>query len=136
SIAITVFLAAAGTALPQSEGKARGLAAWDTGKPSAEPIAPAALAAKQGWTALEKETPALKGDAVLTNGRIAVVVRRNAGVADLYAVTESDSVQRTKITLIAASGEPAAKLDKLALVEVAKGALTLEIGGKTAKGAA
>src|SRR5437773_10540644 len=121
SVAI-VLRAVAGTALPQSEGTARGLAAWDTGKPSAEPLAPAALAAKQGWTALDKETPVLKGDAVLTNGRIAVVVRRNAAVADLYAVTDGESVQRTKITLVAASGDPATKLDKLALVEVAKGA--------------
>jgi hypothetical protein len=128
------LLLLAAPAFPQ-EGKTRGLAAWDTGKSSAEALAPAALAAKQGWTALEKDTPVLKGDAVLTNGRISVVVRRN-GSTEIYAMPEAGTVQRTRITLLAASGDPVAKLDKLALAEVAKGSLTLEIAGKTSKGAA
>jgi hypothetical protein len=128
------LLALPASAFPQ-EGKARGLAAWDTGKASAEALAPAALAARQGWTALEKDTPLIKGDAVLTNGRITAVVRRN-GQAELYALPEGGAVQRTRVMLLGAGGDPVARFDKLALAEVAKGALTLEVAGKTSKGAA
>src|SRR5262252_3850925 len=101
-IAIAALLIIAGPALPQ-EGKTRALAAWDTGKAATDPLAPAALAAKQGWAMLDKETPAIKGDAVLANGRLTAVVRQN-GEADLYATPESGPVLRAKATLVAASG--------------------------------
>ena len=62
-----------------------GLELWDTGKPSAEPLTVAALEAKSGWTKLA-ESGAIKGDAVLSNGRITAVVRRS-GSAELYGPT-------------------------------------------------
>jgi len=116
------ILIALAALLPLPQQPKPGLAAWDTGKPGAE---------RTAWTALEKETPAIKGDAALTNGRITAIVRRNGSVELLGA-----SELRSKVTLVAASGDPVAKLDTLALVEVAKGALTLEVAGQTAKGAA
>jgi len=60
-----------------------GLELWDTGRPSAEPIPIAAIEAKAGWTRVGPDGGPIKGDAVLSNGKITVVVRR-AGSADLY----------------------------------------------------
>src|SRR5262249_27939117 len=108
------------------------LAAWDTRKPSAEPLAPVAFAAQQGWTALEKDTPAIKGDAVISNGRLTAVVRRSGSI-ELYAASEGRVVQRAKVTLIAAGGDAIAKIDNLALVEVTKGALAVDVAGQTSK---
>ena len=62
-----------------------GLEVWDTGKASAEAYSAAAVEAKSGWTKLA-EPGAVQGDAVLTNGRITAVIRRNGGT-DLYSAT-------------------------------------------------
>jgi hypothetical protein len=42
-------------------------------------------------------------------------------------------VQRAKVALLAAGGDSLAKIDKLALVEVTKGAVTVEVAGQTSK---
>jgi hypothetical protein len=129
ALAATVVLALATQALAQQPKP--GLAAWDTGKTSAEPLTEAALATKQGWTALDKDTPALKGDAVIANGLVTAVVRRN-GAIELHATPEGKSVQRARVALVATGGETMTKIDKLAL-EVAKGAITVEVAGATPK---
>ena len=68
------------------------------------------------------ETPAsFKGEAAVSNGRISLVVAKNAASAEL----RSGSVTRAKLSLTGV-----AKLDKVALVEHGKGGATLEIGGK------
>jgi hypothetical protein len=130
ALAAAMVLALSAQALAQQPRT--DLAAWDTGKTSAEPLAPAALTARQGWTTLDKETPALQGDAVISNGRLTAVVRRN-GSMELYALPEGKPVQRARIALLAAGGDALAKIDKLALVEVAKGAIAIEVEGQTAK---
>ncbi len=89
----------------------------------------------QGWTALEKDTPALKGDAVISNGRLTAVIRRNGSI-ELYATAEGRSVQRAKVALSAAGGDPVAKFDKLALVEVTKGTIAVEVLPPLRRGAA
>src|SRR5882757_7236310 len=59
-----------------------GLEIWDTGKASAEALAPAAIEAKAGWTKMA-DPGAVKGDAVLMNGRLTAVIRRS-GATELY----------------------------------------------------
>ena len=103
-----------------------GLEIWDTGKPSAEPLAPAALEAKSGWTKVA-EAGAIKGDAVLTNGRLTAVIRRT-GDTDLYGASAS----RARVLLQGTNGQPVAKLDKIAVTEVSKGAIAVEIQGGAA----
>ncbi|MBI3856572.1 MAG: hypothetical protein HY293_12865 [Planctomycetes bacterium] len=100
-----------------------GLEIWDTGKPSAEALAPAALEAKTGWTKVTAETGPIKGDAVLMNGRLSAVVRRNGGT-DLYGASS-----RTHVLLQSANGEAVTKLDRITVVENAKGAVAVEIKG-------
>jgi hypothetical protein len=95
-----------------------GLEIWDTGKASADAYAPAAVEAKTGWTKLAEAGP-IKGDAVLTNGRLTAVIRRNGGT-DLYSATAARA-------RIAVNG--VVKLDKIAATELGKGAVAVEISG-------
>src|SRR6185503_17376554 len=105
-----------------------GLEIWDTGKPSAEPLAPAALEAKAGWTKVA-DAGVVKGDAVLTNGRLTAVLRRNGGT-DVYGA----GAARARVVLQGASGSSITKLDRIAVTELSKGAIAVEIqgGGATA----
>ena len=103
-----------------------GLELWDTGTPSAEPLPIAALEAKSGWTKVS-DTGAIKGDAVLSNGKLSVVVRK-AGSADLYGPTAA----RARIFLQTADGKTQPKFDKIAVTENSKGAIALEVAGPSA----
>jgi hypothetical protein len=70
------------------------------------------------------ETPAaFKGDAVVSNGRITLVVPKNGGIAEL----RTGALARAKLSLVGV-----AKFDRVALVEHGKGGATLEIAGKGA----
>lgn len=100
-----------------------GLEIWDTGKPSAEALAPAVIEAKAGWTKVA-DTSAIKGDAVLMNGRLTAVIRRG-GTIDLYTATAA----RAKATLLGANGQAVAKYDKISVIENGKGAIAVEVSG-------
>src|SRR5581483_9897016 len=64
-VALILLLPGSG-ALPGAEPRT-GIAVWDTGQPSATSLPAAALAGKNGWTAVSVEkAEAFKGDAVLT----------------------------------------------------------------------
>jgi hypothetical protein len=93
-----------------------GPSAWDTGQPSPEPYSAAALGARNGWTELQAPGP-FKGDGVLTNGRLTLVVRRQGGGLDLYGAGE-----RQARLSVDGSGAPA-------LVEAGKGGVCVEAGG-------
>ncbi len=100
-----------------------GLELWDTGKPSAEPLSVAAIEAKAGWTKVAAETAEIKGDAVLTNGKLTAVARKG-GAVDLYTAT----APRSRALL---PGVP--KFDRIDVVENAKGAVAVEVAGGGAK---
>jgi len=101
----------------------RGIAAWDTGQTSAAPLT---VDARDGWTSLAEPAPAFKGDAVITNGRLTVVVRKQAPSVEVYA----GPALRSRLTLNAGGA-----LDRVALVETSKTGVCLEAtyGGATAK---
>ena len=62
-------------------------ALFDTGTPSSAPLSGEALSARPGWTRLpeEKAGHQFSGDAVLSNGRLAAVLRRGSPGAELYS---------------------------------------------------
>ena len=93
-----------------------GLGAWDTGKSSPTPLT---LDSRDGWTAVE-ENGTFKGDAILTNGRITAVFRRDGGAVEMGPV---------RFLLPGAS-----RLTKATLTEGGKSSVTLEATWKTAKG--
>src|SRR5947207_1391975 len=84
-----------GAEAAQAKPKA-GITVWDTGQPSENGLAPAALAGKNDWTVLPPEQTAesFRGDAVLSNGRIAVVLRRHDSAVELHGVKSSGAVSR------------------------------------------
>lgn len=114
-----------------------GIAVWDTGKPSAQPLTPAALAEKDGWTRVPRnETASFEGDAVITNGPLLVVWRQRNPAADVYSVVPQGAVSRVRLRLVAADGGPATHLERVSLVENSRGAARLEASYGTAKGGA
>jgi hypothetical protein len=120
-----------------------GMSVWDTGKPSSEALAPGALAgnkdwAKNDWSAIPADTTveAFKGDAVLSNGRIVAVLRQRDAAVEVHAARPDGAVLRLRLRLASAAGEPAQRLERLALVENTRGSACLEATFRTAKGAA
>jgi hypothetical protein len=107
SIALLLF------AFNQDRAKS-GIAVYDTGTSATEPLT------------LGDAHAAFKGDAVVSNGRISLVVAKNGGAAEL----RSGTMARAKLSLTGV-----AKFDRVALVDYGKGGATLEVGGKNAKGA-
>ena len=112
----------------EAGGKPRaGIAVWDTVQPSKDPIPPAALAARAGWTAVTADSGAtFKGDAVLANGRMFAVVRKD-GAVEIYSAVNEQAVARGRMLLLSSGGEPAARLEKVALVENTKTSACVEV---------
>jgi hypothetical protein len=113
-----------------------GLAVWDTTKPAAQRLAPADLAAKAGWAQVPaaKTDAGFQGDAVLSNNRLLAVARRQGAGVDLYALGNGGAVPRARLILLTADGEPAARLQRAALVEHGKASVCLEVSYRTDKG--
>src|SRR6266480_4295858 len=76
-----------------------GITVWDTGRPSAEGLALAALAGKNDWTAIatDKTLDSFQGDAVLSNGRIVAVLRQQDVAVEIHAVTPAGAVARVRL---------------------------------------
>lgn len=112
-----------------------GLAVWDTGKPSAEPLSPASLTKAAGWTLIptEKTAVAFQGDAVMTNGRVLAVLRKNDPAVQVYSVGPEGTVSRLRLLPLTASGEPPTRLQQATVVENTKSAIGLEATFQTAK---
>jgi hypothetical protein len=121
-----------------SQSKPRtGLVVWDTGRPAAEALTPAAVAGKNDWSAIApgKTADAFAGDAVLNNGRIVVVLRKQAAAAEVQTANPDGTATRLRLRLLTAAGEPAEHLERVALVENTRASACLEATFKTAKGA-
>lgn len=71
--------------------------------------------------ALGEAHAAFKGEAVVSNGRLSLVVAKNGSTVDLRTGT----VTRAKLSLTGVD-----KLDHVALIDYGKGGATLEVGGK------
>ncbi len=70
-----------------AESKPR-MGIWDSPTPSAAPIAPAALAAKEGWTQFEPSgATTITGDAIISNGRYSAVFRKQSSSVELYSTS-------------------------------------------------
>jgi hypothetical protein len=109
---------------------------WDTGRPSAEPLTPKALVAREGWSALTaagNDAP-FKGDAVMTNGRTIAVVRQSGHAVEMYSVGKDGPSLRVRLQLLTSGGEPADRPDNVSVAEFAKGTACLETKYNTSHG--
>jgi hypothetical protein len=113
-----------------------GIVVWDTGRPAAEALVPSALAGQNDWTAIPagETTDSFKGDAVLSNGRVVAVLRRQDSAVEVHAVKHGGAAARLRLRLLTAAGEPAARLERVAVVENSRGGACLEAVFQTAKG--
>jgi len=104
-----------------------GVAAWDTGSASVEPLGADAVAGKAGWTKLAGPLAAadLKGDLAVTNGRLLAVARQKGSGLELYSLKTGKPIYRARL-LPAAGGS----LERVALAELGRGASVLELGWK------
>jgi hypothetical protein len=119
------------SSLGQGAAAKTGVAVWDTVKP-----APAASSPEKDWIRIPLDnTPgAFKGDAVLGNGRIAAVVRQKDAVVEMYG-DKAGVGARIRLRLQSSAGDPAASVERIAVVENGKNGITLQAIFKTAKGA-
>src|SRR5262245_12182698 len=69
------------------------LTVWDTGRPSEKALPPAALAGTNDWTTLSPgTTAAFQGDAVVGNGWVVAVLRRQDAAVEVHAVKSDGAV--------------------------------------------
>jgi hypothetical protein len=128
----------AADAAPPADSKPKNaIAVWDTVQPAAKVLAPAALAGKNDWTALplDKTADAFKGDAVLSNGRIVTLLRRNDAAVEIHVIRPDGVTARLRLRLLTSAAEPAVRLERMALIENTKASASLEATFATAKGA-
>jgi hypothetical protein len=73
-----------------------GVRLFDTGAASAEPLSPAALSQRSGWTQLPEDQVSheFAGDVVFQNNRVALALRRGARGAELYSAGAEGWKQR------------------------------------------
>src|SRR5260370_26763889 len=117
-----------------SDTKSRAaLRVWDTGQSAAEPLAASVLANQDGWIPIPTQMTAasFQGDAVMTNGRILAVQRRQSPVMEVYSVGATGALARLRLLLLRAAGDPASQLDRMALVENSKGAACVAVSFRT-----
>src|SRR5262249_3396539 len=99
----------------------------------------AVLAGKNAWTAIPvgETTDSFRGDAVLSNGRVVAVLRKQDSAIEVHAVPHGGTAARLRLRLrlLPAAGEPAPPLEGVAVVENTGGGACLRANFQPADGA-
>jgi hypothetical protein len=97
-----------------------GVRLFDTGVTSAAPLSAEALAARKGWTPVTDKQAVFKGDAVMENGRLALVLRKGATGAELYAAGPKGWTLRATLAPVRDQAKSGAlKLGRRSMVDIA-----------------
>lgn len=105
---------------PTAEARPKGgIMVWDTTRPASEAIAPAAFSGKKDWNAIPagKTADSFAGDAVIGNGRIVAVLRKQDSAVEVHAIKPDGAISRFRLRLLSSKAEPAVQLEQMALVE-------------------
>jgi hypothetical protein len=131
-IPTAILLMSLSPSINAGDTKPSGIAVWDTGIASSEALP----WGKHNWTSIPigKGADAFKGDAILSNGRIAAVLRQKEAAIEIHAVKADGVVARVRLRLQSATGEAAVSVERVVLVENGKTGATLAATFKTAKG--
>lgn len=107
---------------------------FDTGTSSPIPLPSDALSQKDKWTLLPEDQTKhqFKGDAVVSNGKLALILRRKGRGAEVYALTTEGMVMRAE--LVAMAGGPAALLASVKIVENNPARAAVDATFKTSQG--
>ena len=109
---------------------------YDTGTSSAGVLPAAKLDPKAGWTLLPEDdlTHKFRGDAVVLNDRLALVLRGTGTGAEVYGQTPAGPKYRVEIAPRTASGRKPASLASLRIVENGPAAVALDASFALADG--
>ena len=114
------------------------LTVWDKVESSKVALTPAALTGKNDWIVavkMDKRGHSFEGDAVVDNGRIVLVLRRQDATLEVHALKPDGVVSRLRLRLQTDAGDLAVRLERMTLAENSKNGVCLEAVFKTAKGA-
>ena len=116
-----------GSGIEAQDALRAGVAAWDTGTSSVEPLSADAVESKAGWAKVEGalKTGELKGDLAVTTGRLLVVARRKGLGIELYSLKSKKPIYRSRLLPTSVG-----TIESLALTEFGRGAAVLELGWK------
>jgi hypothetical protein len=103
------------------------IAVWDTLKSSAQSLTAEAVENKSGWKAIAAdETVTFAGDAVVSNGRLLAIARRNGSGIELYSLGQGTPIFRAHMLLA-----PATPIERIALTDNTRAAAGIEIATKS-----
>jgi hypothetical protein len=107
---------------------------FDTGTATSTPITSEVLSKRDGWTVLpeDKTEHTFKGDAVVSNGKLAVVLRQKGRGAEVYSVGAKGLTSRAE--LVAASDAPAVALSSVKITENSPSGAAVDATFKTSTG--
>jgi len=107
---------------------------FDTGATSSAPLSPDSLSKRTGWTRLPEDQidHQFRGDAVLINDRIALVLRKAASGAEVYSTGAAGPALRA--VLAATSGDADLRLARVDVVENTPDAVVVDAAFKAAGG--
>jgi len=100
---------------------------FDTGTPAAETLSETALAERSGWTQLAEEQLAytFRGDAVLANDKLTVVVRAKGAGAEIYTQTKEGIRRRAALAALPQAASTVSSVTSLRVLENNPGAVML-----------
>jgi len=103
------------------------IALFDTGTSSSAPLAEEALSKREGWRRIPEgeRTHSFKGDAVLANERLAVVLRRDARGAEAYSKAPNGWKRRALLAPLARN--QAAKVSSVRIIENNPNAVSVDV---------
>jgi hypothetical protein len=130
-LAVATALAGAQGASFGQEGAERAratLSVWDTGQSSPKPLASEMVVQKNGWQRIASPETAkpFQGDAVISNGRLLAVARRQGTGVELYSLGSGKPVFRARLLLASGAG-----IERIALAENSRAAVGLEVASKS-----
>jgi len=113
--------------------QAASVSVLDTGAASADPLAPNIVSERKGWAAVPEGEAAhkFKGDAVLSNERLTIVLRPNGPGAEVYAHGPKGPSLRA---VLAPASDAAARIASVAVGKIAADAAGLDATFQTPDG--
>ncbi len=134
-IGILLAVAAGPVLGGQDDAAAPNTVLFDTGTPSAEPLSSAGLKARSGWTAVAEDdlTHRFRGDAVVANDRLIVVLRAKGAGAEVYSQTAAGAKYRVNLCPVP-GGKGPARIASVRILENNPGAVMLLAGFTAADG--
>lgn len=125
----SIVLCAAAAALPAAQRQPPLARLFDTGRRSKGLLSADAVAGKSGWKLIPDRnvTHQFSGDAALTNGKLAVVVRSAGGGIEVYSLTAKGPRLRASLACAAGRSSTAAGIGKVRIAENATSATALSL---------